>query len=114
MTLYEMLDKTLYYQEVWIYETNTYDQNMPLFKGSVNDAKRETEKVWAFLMCEVEHYECDTDILLIKVRNKYYDKRMENQYLNSAKWGDKKENRPWRYSMEILKEIKTHKTQEIG
>lgn len=33
MTLYEMLDVTFYYQPVWIYETNAYGQNMPLFKG---------------------------------------------------------------------------------
>ena len=33
MVLYEMLDKAKYYQKVWIFKTNAYDQNMPIFKG---------------------------------------------------------------------------------
>lgn len=105
MVLYEMLDKTLFYQKVWIYETNAYDQNMPLFKDSVNDARGETEKVWDFLMCEVEHYECDTGILFIQVKNKHFESRMEKHYLRSDKWGQEKEKRPWRYSGEIREEI---------
>ena len=37
LTLYEMLDRAMAHQKVWIYENNAYDQNMPLFQGTVND-----------------------------------------------------------------------------
>ena len=37
MTLYDMLDKAIADQEVWIFEHNAYDQNMPLFKGNIWD-----------------------------------------------------------------------------
>lgn len=106
ITLYEMLSKTLYYQNVWIYEVNAYDQNMPIFKGEVNEARADTDRVWDYLMCEVDHYECDTGILLIKVKNEDYEKRMEEHYMFSDRWGQEIESRPWRYSAEIDRELK--------
>lgn len=78
MTLYEMLDRAMAHQKVWIFETNTYDQNMPLFKGTVNDARIEPElRVWDFLMCEVEFYHCSHGILDIRVKDTNYDKRLK-------------------------------------
>ena len=66
LTLYEMLDRAMAHQKVWIYENNAYDQNMPLFKGTVNDARIEPElRVWDFLMCEVEFYDCSNGILFL-------------------------------------------------
>lgn len=106
MTLYEMLDVTLYHQEVWIYEINIYGQNMPVFKGTVNEARCNEEKVWFYLMCKVEHYECNTGILLIKVKNEYYEKRLETQYSNSDKWGTKENERPWKHDIEIIMELR--------
>ena len=105
MTLYEMLDKTLYYQTVWIYEINAYDQNMPIFKGIVEEARRNTDRVWDYLMCEVDHYECNTGILLIKVKNVHFESKMDEHYMFSEKWGSEKESRPWRYSCEINREL---------
>ena len=103
MTLYEMLDKTLYFQTVWIFEHNTYDQNMPLFKGSVSDARSDTENVWNYLMCEVDHYECINGILDIRVRDEYYEMRFEegNYTLSSEHWGRERCKRPWLHSSEI-------------
>ena len=70
MTLYEMLDRAMAHQKVWIFEQNTYDQNMPLFKGTVNDARIDPElRVWDFLMCEVELYDCSNGILDIRVKD---------------------------------------------
>lgn len=106
MTLYEMLDRAMAIQEVWIFETNVYDQNMPLFKGEVDDARTDPElKVWDFLMCEVSHYDCSHGILDIRVRDENYNKRLEDHYLFSERWvrGDKNK-RPWRYSAEITEE----------
>lgn len=77
MTLYDMLDKTKYYQQVWIFETNAYDQNMPLFKGTVQDARRDTDRVWDYLMCAVDTYDCEGGLLDIRVRDEYYDERLE-------------------------------------
>lgn len=102
MTLYEMLDKTLYYQTVWIFEHNAYDQNMPLFKGTVNDARKDTENVWDYLMCEVDHYEITNSILDIRVRDEYYEERLEGHYSFCAKkWGRDRKDRPWLHSVEI-------------
>ena len=103
MTLYEMLDKTLYYQTVWIFEHNAYDQNMPLFRGRVEDARKDTERVWNYLMCEVEHYEYVNGILDIRVRDEYYELRFEegNYTLTGRRWGRERNSRPWLYSAEI-------------
>ena len=107
MTLYEMLDCTKYYQEVWIYEHNTYDQNMTLFKGTVNDARGDTERVWDYLMCQVDHYDCTTGVLVIFVKDEYYEERLEGHYsMTSDRWGRKREERPWLYSAEIDDDLK--------
>ena len=102
MTLWDMLDKTKYYQKVWIFETNAYDQNMPIFKGTVDEARRDADRVWDYLMCEVENYDCEGGLLDIRVRDKYYDERLEGHYsVCSDSWGDAIETRPWRFSCEI-------------
>ena len=62
MTLYEMLDITLYTQPVWIYAENDYRQNMPVYKGTVNGARQDTNNVWVVLMEDVIHYECDLGV----------------------------------------------------
>ena len=106
MTLYEMLDCTLYYQQVWIYDHNAYDQNMPLFKGEVNEARYD-HRVWDYLLCKVDHYECNTGILLIYVKDEYYEKRFEegNYTIASRRWGKDKDERPWRHSAEVHMEL---------
>lgn len=101
MTLYDMLDRTMYHQPVWIFESNAYDQNMPKFKGTVDEA-RSDEEIWDYLMCEVEMYSCEHGILDIRVRDEHYNERLEGHYSGSAyRWGREKEKRPWRYSAEI-------------
>lgn len=113
MTLWDMLDKTMYYQKVWIFETNAYDQNMPLFKGTVQDARQDTDRVWDYLMCEVYHYECANGILDIRVRDEHYSERLEGHYVFSFsdRWGEEKEKRPWRHSAEIDAEKRKEATE---
>ena len=106
MTLYEMLDVTLYYQQTWIFKKNAYDQNMPIFKGTVSEARKNEDRVWDYLMCKVDHYECDTGILVIKVRDEHFEERLEKQYSSSIKWGIKREKRPWLHSVEISKDLR--------
>lgn len=105
MTLWDMLDKAKYYQKVWIFETNAYDQNMPLFKGTVQDARQDTDRVWDYLMCEVETYDFEGGLLDIRVRDEYYNERLEGHYsINADRWGESKDKRPWRHSIEIEQE----------
>ena len=102
MKLWDMLDKAMYYQKVWIFETNAYDQNMPLYKGNVQGAREEGNLVWDWLPCEVENYAYSDGILDIRVRDKHYEERLEGHYsIASEHWGDHMEKRPWRYSSEI-------------
>lgn len=102
MTLWDMLDKAKYYQAVWIFETNAYDQNMPLYKGTVNGARADTDIVWDYLMCEVETYDCSHGVLDIRVRDRNYNERLEGHYtVFSGGWSENKLGRPWRYSAEI-------------
>ena len=101
MTLWDMLDKTKYYQKVWIFEINADDQNMPIFKGTVDEARRDADMVWDYLPCDVEVYDCEGGILDIRVRTKYYNERLEDHYSNSDSWDAPMETRPWRWSVEI-------------
>lgn len=115
MTLYEMLDKTKYYQEVWIFENNIFDQNMPIFKGTVQEARSDADMTWDYLMCEVEMYDCTTGILDIRVRNEYYNERLEGHYITSGKWDDERGKRRWLWSAEIDADLRGRKescTQE--
>ena len=105
MTLYEMLDRTMYWKECWIVEHNAYDQNMPLFKGAVNDARKETDRVWDYLMCEVDHYDCASGILVLYVVDEHYDEPMEGHYTYGDQWGKKRNERPWVYSAEIASDL---------
>lgn len=113
-TLYEMLDVTLYYQTVCVYEINAYDQNMPLFKGTIDEARTD-DNVWIFLMNEIDqYYICDPKALVIKVKSKHYNDRFEEHYSFSEKWGKDISQRPWRYSIEIDSEVKTYFEERWG
>lgn len=104
MTLYEMLDTTLYDQEVWIYETNAYGQNMPIFRGKVTEARQSEDDVWSWLMSTVELYTCTAGILVIYVKDNNYNEPLENHYMGSERWNDK--NKPWKSHYEISQELK--------
>ncbi len=105
MKLYEMLATTHYYQKTWIFENNACDQNMPLFKGMADDARKD-DVIWDWLMCDVELYYCEYGTLVILVRDENYNERLEKHYLYSDRWGTEKEKRPWRTSSEIDMELK--------
>lgn len=106
MKLYDMLNATLYYQKVWIFETDAYDKNMPIFKGTVDEARKD-DYVWDYLQNEVNHYECNTGILVIFAKSSCFKEGLENNYTASADdWGKDAQKRPWRYSAEINRELK--------
>lgn len=115
MTLYEMLDKGMAHQEVWIFEQNAYDQNMPLFKGTINGARLDEELVvWDYLMCEVDHYDFSCGILDIRVKDEYFNQRIEGHYARGAYWGKAMSERPWRYSVEISDEKRRKAEDDRG
>lgn len=103
MTLYEMLDRTLYYGNVLIYNRNAYDQCMKLFQGTVSEARKDEDYVWDYLMQEVDQWICGNGWTLIYVKYHHYNDRLENHYLNSKNWT--KENRPYKGSYEVEKEL---------
>ena len=100
MTLWDMLDKTLYYGNVLIYSRNVYDQCMPIFQGVVSDA-RSDEDVWDYLTNEVEQWICGNKWMLIYVRYEHFEDRLEEHYLYSDKWT--KEKHPYKSSYEVEK-----------
>lgn len=105
MTLYEMLDAAMADQEIWIFEHNIFDQNMPLFKGIVEEARVDSSlTVWMYLMSPVVFYDCSHNILDIRIKDEYFDQKLEGHYPYSTKWGKSKDKRPWRYSIEITEE----------
>lgn len=101
MTLWDMLDKTKYYQPVWIFETNDRGQNMPIFKGTVDEARRDGDNTWDYLPCEVERYDVSYGLLDIRVTGPWRSKTIAERYSGSDKWGDTMSERPWRYDTEI-------------
>lgn len=105
MTLYEMLSKTTFDQEVWIYLNNNYGQCMPIFCGEIEEARADTDGTWMHLMDEVDHYEYESGILLILTKDESFNDRMEKHY-SSANWGKGKKERPWRNLYEIQQDIK--------
>lgn len=95
-----MLDRTNNDQGVWIYLVNSIDQNMPVFKGTVEAAKKVTY-LWPYLMVEVSEFQCTAGILVIKIKNDNYEKTC----LSAQSWGEL-EKRPWKYTYEINEELK--------
>lgn len=104
MTLYEFWNVTVYYKTMFIYLTNVYDQNMPIFKGSRGEwTHREgDDDLYWHLMDTVEHWEVTPKgNIVVKLRDDTYEQRMEEHYLFSEKWGEDISERPWRHSIEL-------------
>lgn len=100
MTLWEMLDKTLYYGNILIYSRNGYDQCMPIFKGKVYKA-RSDENVWDYLPNEIEQWICGNKWMLVYVKYEYFEDRLEEHYPNSDKWT--RDNHQYKSSYEVEK-----------
>jgi hypothetical protein len=57
-------------------------------------------------MAKVEHYQCNTGILVIKVVDERYEERLEDHYFYSEKWWLERSERPWLHSIEIDNDLK--------
>ena len=105
MTLYEFWNKTFYHQKMWIYLTNAYGQNMPMYSGSREEWSEEMDgddRLYWHLMDEIDHWEItDRKEVIVLIKDDEYEKRMEERYLSSDRWGTKKEERPWQHMIEL-------------
>lgn len=108
MTLYELLVISKYYQKIWIYVDNDYDQNMLVYKGTVQGARGDVENTWDHMMDKVELLDWATGTLLVYIADEHQKERLEEQYSDivTSRWGKEKNKRPWRYSIEIEEELK--------
>ena len=102
MTLYEMVNKTKYHLPVWIYETNDYDQNIPLFKGTVEEAREEGDLIWDYLMYQVDGFDYEYGILDIRV----ITERHTELFRPTPDKHTIKSKRNWHHSYEIEEEKK--------
>lgn len=106
MTLYDVLAKTKYYQKLYIYVTNAYDQNIPIYAGERSDALIDDEdKVFWHLMDEVTFLSVSKDYgIVIRLKNENYNKRAEELYHESyvKKWSRNDiSSRPYKFSAEL-------------
>ena len=99
MTLWEMLDCTLYYGDVVIYARNNYDQCVFLFDGCVADARRDTDNVWDYLPYEIDQWMVRNSRTLIYVKHYAYNDRLETCYSNSDTWTQ--DRRPFKWTREV-------------
>ena len=97
-----MLNKTKYDLPVWIYETNDYDQNIQLFKGTIQEAREEGDRVWEHLMCQVDIFDYEYGILDIRV----VTERCKELFAPTPDKHIAKSQRTWRSSYEIDQEKK--------
>lgn len=81
VTLYDMLALTDYFQPVWIYSCNSFDQNMLILKGDISEA-RSDDDVWQYLMRPLDGYDCSTGILILYVQDENYNEPFERQCPN--------------------------------
>lgn len=103
MILHEMLANTSFCGQVLIYARNAYDQCVKLFQGSVENARKD-ENVWDYLTYEVDQWICGNHWTLIYVKHYAYEDRLETCYYDSDRWT--RENRPYKSSYEVEKELK--------
>lgn len=109
MTLYEMLERTLYYGKVMIWTRNAFDQCLQLFDGEVEGARGDTDQVWWHLMSEVDQWICGNRVTLIYVKDDHYNELLEKQFRNSDKWT--RENRPYKGSFEVERILRERKSE---
>jgi hypothetical protein len=92
MKLYDMLDVTRYDNKVLIMAEDKYDNKHFIFKGEVNEARRD-EDVWDYLQDKVDGYDVYKNVIVITVKTKDrwsngerydYEKRTIDKWLGEA------------------------------
>lgn len=109
MTLLDFFQTAPYWIIFHVYTTNAYDQNVPIYHGTVQDLRMDDkyDGEWlSALSYKVDvFYVCKNGNIQINLIDKYYEKRVEEWWTTDerilSKW-DKlnPETRPYRYSCE--------------
>lgn len=109
MTLYDLLQATVYDQQFAVYVNNIYDQNILVGAGVRAELLDESENELLFdhLMDKVDMLRVSKDgkILVVFVVDKNYKKRAEKLYQKEyvKRWDARdEETRPYRYLREII------------
>ena len=107
MKLWDLLHVAQYFQVFSIYETNEYDENIPLARGKVIDLfdlKESEYNVFDHLMHEVEYINVTNDaVIVVFLRSEHYDESVATRYSEKyvAKWDTlKPDTRPWLHGCE--------------
>ncbi|MBQ8697622.1 MAG: hypothetical protein IJV83_05350 [Clostridia bacterium] len=111
MKLWDILHVAQCNQIFHIYVTNSYDQNLPVGKGTredlcMNMVTGENDRdLFSHLMDDVTTFVvCNDRKIVIFVKDAHFEERLEEQFCGeyAKKWGRlKPETRPWRWSCEI-------------
>ena len=102
MKLWDVLSVSTGRTGVDIYESNLHDQNIPIFDGTVMDARQSTA-VFVYLNHEIDLLWVCGGRLIIFVRNRNYLEEIELQYPKEivAEWERDTSMIPWRSMHEI-------------
>lgn len=110
MTLYDLLKDAQYTQPFTVYVTNNYDQNVLIGRGTrpeMLDEKETGGNVFDHLKDTVERWVIKDGRMIVFIFSKRFKKPFEKYFIDSDKWGDGPDQRPWLYSFET--EIYTDK-----
>ena len=103
MDLHGLLDTAMYNQELSVYLTNSYDQNLLIGRGTraeMLDELKNGGTVFSHLKDKVDRWVIRNGRMIVFIRDENYDKMVEELFLGSNKWGEDPENRPWRHGIE--------------
>lgn len=115
MKLWDLLSVAQFNQQFDVYVTNIYDQNLPIGKGTRAELMAQEELqtfgkdeflVFDHLQDEVDRYIVIGSVMIVLVKDMYYEDYVENQYnksyVNTWKLEDVN-SRPYLTSWEIEK-----------
>lgn len=92
-----------------VYITNNYDQNLPVYHGTIVDLCMDDEyggEWFDSLDLEIEvFYVCKNGDIQVQLKDEHFFERVEDWWTSNKsitdKWDDlNPETRPWRYSLE--------------
>ena len=89
MKLWDLLSVAQFSQQFDVYVTNIYDQNLPIGKGTRAELMAQEELqtfgddeflIFDHLQDEVDRYMIIGSVMVVLVKDKYYEDYVENQY----------------------------------
>lgn len=103
MDMHGLLDTAMYNQELSVYLTNSYDQNLLIGRGTraeMLDELKNGGSVFSHLKDKVDRWVIRNGRMIVFIRDENYDKMVEELFMDSDKWGEDPDSRPWRHGSE--------------